>query len=247
MIPIFILSSDRLTVLEKSIQSYYDYIKMPFEIVIIDFGTTFTPTIKYLKHLEQKKVKIYWEKKISYVGSLNNFGWIIKDYFNGRPASNYVVTDPDIALDNVNGDILGVYAHLLDKLSWITTVGPMLRIDDIPDCYPPKERLVTRSLELTYHSRKVWTIQYGEKTIKYVLVHIDTTFGMRRAGACWWRHMMGARVLSPYSARHLDWYLDPEDLNPDQIYYLRYGSRRISQWNRWKKAEMKGRVVGGRR
>lgn len=245
MIPIFILSCDRLNVLERSIRSYREYIKTPFEIVIIDFGTTFTPTIKYLKYLEQKKVKIYWEKKISHVGSLNNFGGIIKDYFKDHPVSNYIVTDPDIALDNVDGDILDVYTHLLDKLPKITAVGPMLRIDDIPDCYPPKERLITRSLELTYHSRKVWNIQYKNKIIKYILVKIDTTFGMRRADACWWRHMNGARVLSPYSAKHLDWYLDPENLSPDQIYYLKYGSKRISTWNRWKKAEMKGRVIGG--
>jgi len=245
MMPIFILSSDRLKVLEQSIRSYREQIKTPFEIVIIDFGTTFMPTIQYLKNLEQKKVKIYWEKKISYVGSLNNFGWIIKDYFKSHPVSNYIVTDPDIALDNVDGDILDVYAHLLNELSWITAVGPMLRIDDIPDYYPPKERLVTRSLELTYHSRKVYTMQYREKTIRYVFVHIDTSFGMRRAGTRWWRHRMGARVLSPYSAKHLDWYLDPENLSPDQIYYLKYGSKRISQWNRWKKTEMKGRVIGG--
>lgn len=245
MIPIFILSCDRLNVLERSIRSYHDYIKTPFEIVIIDFGTTFTPTLKYLKHLEQKKVKIYWEKKISYVGCLNNFGHIIKDYFNGRPASNYIVTDPDIALDNVDGDILNVYSYLLKELPEIAAVGPMLRIDDIPDHYPPKERLVTRSLELTYYSRKVWITKYRGRIVKYVLVHIDTTFGMRRAGTPWWRHMTGARVLSPYSAKHLDWYLDPEDLSPDQVYYLRYGSKRISTWNRWKKAEMKGRVIGG--
>ena len=55
MMPIFILSSDRLKVLEQSIRSYREQIKTPFEIVIIDFGTTFMPTLKYLKYLEQKK------------------------------------------------------------------------------------------------------------------------------------------------------------------------------------------------
>lgn len=231
MIPIFIISSDRLEALKKSIQSYYDCIKTPFEIVIIDFGTSYEPTLEYLKQLENEKVKVYWNGKISYKGALNNIRGIVQDYFKDRPASNYVVTDPDIVLDNVEGDVLEVYAYLLKKLHKITVVGPMLRIDDIPDCYPLKEKLISKSLESTYRFRKAFTIQYKDKDIKYIIVNIDTTFGMRRAGEEFWRHRWGARVLSPYAAKHLDWYLDPENLTEDQKYYINHASRRISTWN----------------
>jgi len=230
MIPIFVISSDRLKFLKESIQSYYDCIKTPFEIIIIDFGTSYEPTLEYLEHLEEKKIKVYWNDKISYKGSLNLIRPIVKDYFKTHLASNYVMTDPDIVLDNVEGDVLDVYAYLLKKFHKITVAGPMLRIDDIPDCYPLKEKLISKSLESTYQRRKVLTIPYENKVIKYIIASIDTTFGMRRAGEDFWRHRWGARVLSPYSARHLEWYLDPKNLTEDQKYYINHASRRIATW-----------------
>jgi len=242
MIPIFVISSDRLKSLKESIQSYHDYIKADFKIVIIDFGTSYKPTLEYLKHLEDKGIKVYWNKKISYKGALNNIRPIIQDYFKTHPKSNYVVTDPDIALDNVEGDILSVYSHLLESLYEIATVGPMLRIDDIPDCYPLKNRLLSNSLETVYNRRRVKTILYKNKVIKYIIVKIDTTFGMRRAGADFWRNKWGARVLSPYAARHLDWYLDPKNLTEDQRYYISHASRRISTWNNVLRRDVKMRI-----
>jgi len=232
MIPIFIISSDRLKALKESIQSYYDCIKTPFEIVIIDFGTSYEPTREFLRHLQHEGKKVYWNEKISYKGSLNLIDEVIQDYFKDHPVSNYVVTDPDIALDNVEGDVLEVYAYLLERFHKITVVGPMLRIDDIPDHYPLKGRVVCRSLESRYHLRRRMTTPYKEKNIniKYIIASIDTTFGMRRAGEGFWRHRWGLRVLSPYGARHLEWYLDPKNLTEDQKYYITHASRRIATW-----------------
>lgn len=229
MIPIFIISCERLDALERSIQSYYDCIKTPFEIVIMDFGSTFVPTLKYLKILEHKGIKVYWKKKLSNKRRFNLYvDGIIQDYFKDHPKSNYVVTDPDIALDNTNGNILEVYAYLLEILPEDYIVGPMLRIDDLPNHYPLKEEVRFGGWEAFYHSRKVNIIQYKDKVVKFVLVKIDTTFAMNRAGTHWRRHRMAARVFSPYSARHLEWYLDPKDLTPDQRYYMEHASRKIS-------------------
>jgi len=233
MIPIFIITCDRLKVLKESIQSYYNCIKTPFEIVIIDFGSTYEPTLKYLKNLEHEKVKVYWKKKINHKIALNSINGNIQDYFKNHPKSNYVVTDPDIALDNVEGDILRVYAHLLENLPGINVAGPMLRIDDIPDYYPPKKRLISSSRHVGYHSREVNTIQYEDKVLRYIFAPIDTTFGMSRAGKHWARHMKAVRVLSPYSARHLDWYLDSENLTQDQKYYIEHASKKIAHWSFW--------------
>ena len=229
MIPIFIISLDRLEALKESIQSYYDCIKTPFEIIIMDFGSSYEPMLKYLKNLEHEKVKIYWKEKFGNKRRFNiHIDGVIQDYFKDHPMSNYVVTDPDIALDNVDGDILEVYAHLLGIMPEIIVAGPMLRIDDLPDHYPLKEEVRFRSFETFYHSRKVNAIQYKDKTIKYVLVKIDTTFALNRAGTHWRRHRMAARVLPPYGARHLEWYLDPKNLTPDQKYYMEHASRTIT-------------------
>jgi len=229
MIPIFIISFERLDALERSIRSYHENIKTPFEIVIMDFGSTFVPTLKYLKNLEQKGIKVYWKEKIVEKRRFNApVDGIIQDYFKTHPVSNYVVTDPDITLDNTDGDILEVFARFLKILPESYIVGPMLRIDDLPDHYPLKKQVVFEGWEAFYHSMPVNMIQYKGKPIKYVLVKIDTTFAMNRAGTHWRRHRRAVRVLPPYGAKHLEWYLDPKDLTPDQEYYMKHASRGIT-------------------
>lgn len=235
MIPIFIISCDRLKALEQSIRSYHDNIKTPFEIIIVDFGSTFIPTLKYLRNLEDKKIKVYWRERIFRKKRLHTISISIKDYFGNHPKSNYVVTDPDIALDNVNGDILEVYTYLLEKLSQINVAGPMLRIDDIPDCYPKKKEVI--NWEMRFHSKRKNTIQYKDNAIKYIFSRIDTTFGLHRIGSRFNRKKLAARVFSPYSARHLDWYLDPGNLTPDQEYYMKHASGGITNWSRWEEKE----------
>jgi len=231
MIPIFIITCDRLEVLKESIQSYYNYIKTPFEIVIVDFGSTYEPTREFLRHLEYEGKKVYWKERIRLSVELNHVNEVVQDYFKSHSKSNYVVTDPDIALDNVKGDILDAYSYLLEKVSEINVVGPMLRIDDIPDYYSKKKELISNSLHVDYHSRVVNDIQYKDKVLRYIFAPIDTTFGMNRAGMRWRRHMSAVRVLSPYLARHLDWYLNSKNLTQDQKHYIEHASRKIVHWS----------------
>lgn len=242
MIPIFIITCDRLEVLQESMESYHAYIDTPFEIVICDQGTTYPPTKEFLKKLEADGIKIYrWPeglndgKKMNLRRNDRKIEKDIQDYFEYHPKSNYVVTDPDIALDNVEHDILEVYAYFLEKMPQINTVGPMLRIDDIPDYYPAKNHLISSSLHVKFHSAKVNIIQYKDRNIKYVFAPIHTTFGMYRKETRWSGYSKSAiRVLAPYSAKHLDWYVDPESLSDDQKYYMEHGSTNAH----WSKMEL---------
>lgn len=233
MIPIFIITCDRLEVLQDMIESYKKFIKTPFEIIIVDFGSTYNPTIKYLKQLESKKVKVYWKEKIRVNTDLNRVDEAVQDYFKTHPASNYVVTDPDIALDNVEGDILDVYTMLLKAPAAVRVIGPMLRIDDIPDYNPEKEKIQLHSLHADFHAREKKEYQYDGRVVRYISAPIDTTFGMYRAGMRWTRLNNGWRVLSPYSARHLSWYLDPNNQSPDQVYYVENASKKLGNWSMW--------------
>jgi len=240
MIPIFIITCDRMEVLKRSILSYYDSIETPFEIVICDQGSTFKPMVAYLKELQADGIRIYrWKDNND--GETTNFrrddkkiGEDIKDYFITHPESNYVVTDPDILLDNVNGDILEAYAYVLKKILQVTIVGPMLRIDDIPDYYPKKIKLTTSSWHVNFHAREVHSIDYEGTQIRYVFAPIHTTFGMFRAGAKWHGNR-AIRTFAPYSAKHLDWYLDPDNLTEDQKYYMKHASTNAHWSKGWPK------------
>lgn len=234
LIPIFILTYERLTVLKKSIQSYYDYIKTPFEIVIIDFGSTYEPTVDFLRHLEYEGKKVYRTERIFKKPEKEKpIQEAIRDYFETHPRSNYVVTDPDIALDNVEGNVLEVYAHLLETFPEIPTVGPIMRIDDLPDYFPRKEGIINWERKL--NSRKVRSIQYKSKTIKFINSYLASTFRMNRAGTLWKRSKRAFRVLPPYGSKHLDWYLDPKNLTEDHKHYMEHASANISHsWGVYK-------------
>lgn len=243
MIPIFIITCNRIGVLKKSMQSYHDYIKTPFEIVICDQGSTFNPMIKFLERMESDGTIVYkWKENLN-VGRKRNLGRDniglsenIQNYFKNHPKSNYVVCDPDIVLDNVDGDIFEVYAHLLNIKPEIVAVGSVCRIDDIPDCYPLKEKLLSNN---SGHARAfLWprhTISYKGKQVKYIFDKIDTGFGMFRAGTRWQRMKKGIdaiRTFAPYSTKHLDWYICPENLSEDQRYYMQHASKN-AHWSKW--------------
>ena len=234
MIPIFIITCDRLVCLKESIASYNAYIKTPFEIVIVDFGSTYQPTIEFLKQLEAQGTKVYWKDKIGVLGEFSRANDCIQDYFTTHPESNYIVTDPDVALDNVKGDVLEVYSFLLEVNPSTCVVGPMLRIDDIPDHYPLKTALVSgiMGLHKQFHSQPKYGITYKGSVLGYITAPIDTTFGMYRAGAPWRQLQNGIRVLAPYQARHLDWYVDPDNMTTDQAYYTAHANPNIAHWGK---------------
>lgn len=245
MIPIFIITCDRLTLLKKAMHSYRTQIKTPFEIVILDQGTTYPATIKYLRRMEDAGTRVYrWEEnpnngiKRNAKRNEKSVRDAIADYFKTHPESNYIVTDPDILLDKVDYDILDVYTQLLWMLPKIAVVGPMLRIDDIPDYFPLKKQLLGGKIGLhkRFHACKVIVTYCQSKEIRYIKAPIDTTFGMYRAGTSWRRLQSGIRTFHPYGARHLDWYVNPEAMPPDQQYYMNCASAN-SHWGRWGRKE----------
>ena len=240
MIPIFIITCDRLTMLQESIQSYRDHIATPFEIVILDQGSSYPPMVEYLRELEGQGVKVYrWATPNTGIGrnKKRNEKFVaqcIQDYTKRNFCGHYVVTDPDIALDPADGNILEVYRRLLGKITTIPVVGPMLRINDIPDYYPEKDVLLSgkKGCHHGFHKKKAQTIDYGDGPIKFIKAPIDTTFGMYRNNRPWHRLQSGIRTLAPYTAHHLDWYVDPDNITPDQAYYMEHASGN-NHWSRW--------------
>lgn len=218
-IPIFVVVHDRLDCLKKSIQSYYDCIDDDFEIVFFDVESTYPETIDYLKEQEKEGIKVYWHKGNAEDSYLNVRIGII-DYFKKHNKSQYyVVTDPDIELDNVNGDILQFYIHLLNTFRSAHCVGPMLRIDDISDSYPLKEKAIHGHTKQFWHKNPL-SILYNGKQFHYQKAPIGGTFALYRRSVQFGKINPGIRTYAPYAARHLDWYLDINNLTPDQKFYM---------------------------
>jgi hypothetical protein len=153
----------------------------------------------------------------------------INAYLHEHPeVQYYIVTDPDVQLHRVWGDILDFYLYLA-RLQPKRCVGPMLHIDDIPDHYPRKHRVVSSDMA-RFWGKPGSLIEFRGRTHTVVFCDIDTTFQFAHRDLPMQFPRHGMRCLPPYSARHLDWYLKPGHLTPDQAYYEKHCSRGIAHW-----------------
>lgn len=226
-IPIFVIVHDRITVLKKSVKSFVEQINTPIEIIFHDVASTYPPCLDYLEEQRKKGHKVY-RTEINHHHTIND---TVKKYLDEHPECEYyVITDPDIELDNVNGDILEYYLYLMKKHDNKLIVGPMLRIDDIPDHYPKK------NIAVHLHKQQFWnnkpdTVEYKDNKYEIQYALIDTTFQLVHRSNNKPINRPGIRCYSPYSARHLDWYIDPKNMEPDQEYYSK-NANQIAHWGR---------------
>ena len=231
-IPIFIIVHNQFQILKKTVLSFETLIKSPIEIIFHNVASTYFETINYLKEQKEKGYRVYNT-------DINNHHTVIqsvKHYLSNNPSCEYIViTDPDIELFNVNDDILEFYIHLLNKRKK-TSVGPMLKIDDIPNEYHNKKAAIKG------HTNQFWskqrkTITFKTNTYEYIECSTDTTFHLFSSKNIpkTFPHGNSIRTLAPYSAKHLDWYTIPNNLTPCQLFYLN-NTTNISHWNNrnWK-------------
>lgn len=225
-IPIFIIVRDRLTVLQDSLGSYVSQIRTPIEIVLHDNSSTYEPMLDFQEELERNEDCTIYRTQENSLAALTK---TITHHMKSSDSPYYVVTDPDIMLDNVPGDILEFYIHLLTKYK-VKVVGPMLRIDDLPNHYPLKKRARRSHIRQFWGKEPLCTSWYGHE-YHYQYAPIDSTFGIYRKGTKWKNFNQGIRTYAPYIAKHLDWYLDPNKLTKDQQYYAEHTSKTINHWS----------------
>ena len=227
---LFIISFNRLEVLKESM-SHFKRIFAATNIYIIDKGSDYQPLIEYYKELHQDGTHVILSDPMiggpDGPGGLNDLHKEIDKYKN--KFDYYAVTDPDIALEGCDEDILTVYANFLELYPDIDIVGPMLKIDDIPEGYPAREWCYRRHVD-QFWSKKPEKIAFNNKDIYFQKAKIDSTFGLLRSTKSFTRLLDGIRVYNPYEAKHLDWYIIPDDMTPDQKNYMDKSNKLISNW-----------------
>jgi hypothetical protein len=227
-IPIFIIVHDRLNFLRKCINSL-KYIKSKYKIILYDVASTYKPTLEFLEKMKNKGIAVYRSE----VNNYKTVGSIIKKYLIEHPQCKYyVLTDHDIELDNVRSDILEYYIWLLNKYN-VTKVGCSLRLNDIPDSYPKKNKGGHGNKGVIDWESKFWlnpvkaTWKNRSNTIYFN--QLDTTFSLYHRDYINPVSSNAIRTDSPYSARHLDWYVNKDNITEDHIYYNK--NNNASHWN----------------
>lgn len=240
MVPVFIIVHNQLESLKKSLKSYESYINSPKQFIFHNANSKYQPTLDFLDSRERQGDIVYHSSNGRGVPHRPAFGHkkmpgpdivdTIQDYISTRPSIEYIIlTDPDVELYNTHINLIETYIYLLNKYN-VYAVGPSLIIDDIPDFYP-KKHLVYKEQGRFHKSPRISENFMGCE-FEITKAAIDTTFQIIRAKNIDrnFPHYNCIRVFEPYSAKHLDWYIDPNNMTDCQAYCSNNASK-VSHWN----------------
>jgi hypothetical protein len=210
-IPVIINNFNRLSFLQKQIE-WFEKVGMS-NIYIIDNSSTYKPLIDFYK--TTKHVVYRLDKNIGHDALWKT---ILFQKFRNE---YYVYTDPDILpVEECPIDAIEYFYSLLNKYPDINKVGFGLKIDDLPDCYPLKQKVIK------------WESQFWTNPIEphVYSAPIDTTFALYRPGAKGGSDLKALRTGDVYSARHLSWYINTDSLSEEDLYYMKHAGS-SSSWN----------------
>lgn len=212
MLPVFVIVRDRFEQLRQTVDRLEK--AEGIDIILVDNQTTYGPTVEYLKNSPHQVVHL----NDNYAHHAPwTCGLVPSD-------SYYVVTDPDVKLvDQCPTDWVLYFQELLEMFPNFLKVGVSLQIDNLPDHYNFKQSVIA-------HETQFWQNQICQhKNVPIYNAPIDTTLAMYRPGRPF---NLGPALRTgwPYSAEHLAWYVDSENLTEDEVYYRTHANRQIASW-----------------
>lgn len=206
--PIIIISFNQLFYLRKLIDFLHSWGYT--NIVIIDNNSTYKPLIQYFDEIKGKVVLHKLKKNYGHM-----VFWERKEFIRLYGRNYYVITDPDIIPDEqCPSNFLSYFKEILDKNPQVTKVGFSLKVNDIPDTNPLKEKIIK-------WENKFW--ERRDSGDNYI-ADIDTTFALYRPND--FQNLeenfyKAIRTKEPYIAKHGGWYIDVNNLMPEQKNYMR--------------------------
>ena len=209
-IPIIINAFNRLTCLKELVLFLQ---KLPNPVIILDNKSTYEPLLEYYKTLPYEIVYLP-----------QNFGhealWKSGQGSRFR-GGRYVYTDPDVVpVEECPLDLIPHMVDIMNRYPQHLKLGMGLKIDDLPDHFPHKASVIS------------WEGQFWKTLVEPGLykADIDTTFALHdpKQKQAWARSI---RTGPPYIARHTTWYLDPNNLPEDEIFY-KTSIQTITHWSK---------------
>jgi hypothetical protein len=175
-------------------------------IYILDNNSSYPLSLEYYKKTKHKVIQL--NENVGHLAIWESGVWekMFKNSF-------YVYTDPDIApIYECPADFMNYFRFLLYKYKSIDKVGFGLKIDDLPDHYAQKAKVIS------------WEKQHFDTVVKQNLYEapIDTTFALYRQGKKGDWRLNAYRTGGKLMARHLPWYEDSVNPREEVIYYIKH-------------------------
>lgn len=203
-IPIIINNYNRLTCLKNLINSLEQ--RGYSNIQIIDNKSSYPPLLEFYKQTSYKVYQL--NKNLGFKALWKSKLWY-RFLFN-----YYVYTDADIDLvEECPDNFLEYFYSFLKKYPMAHKIGFSLKIDDLPDHYALKQKVID------------WERQFYNKTQEenIFIAPIDTTFALYRPFSRRGRRDgsdLMFRTGYPYQSRHMPWYVDSDNLPEEERFYV---------------------------
>lgn len=211
-VPVFINVRDRLNCLQ-SLLSWLENAGHK-NIILLDNASSYPPLLAFLASCSHRVIRLgenlghtaLWQ--IPEVKGIINGNW-------------YVYTDPDVIPDeNCPNDLVGYLYNVLLNHPLYVKAGTGLRIDDLPDHYHLKEKVI--DWEKNFYKDEIGVDLFS--------ADIDTTFALYRPGI---QYCYGPAVRTGggYQARHMPWYTNSSELDAEEAYYRNNALSAVTTWN----------------
>jgi hypothetical protein len=212
IVPIFINNRNRLSTTRGLIE-YLQNVPDALPI-IVDNASTYPPLLEWYDHCHVEVV--YAERNLG-----PRAPWLLRHFMMTR-YPYYVVTDSDLSLMNVPGDVLDMLRSGLEQYPDLVKAGLSLETCDLP-----------QHLQSTLMIQK-WEDQFWKKRIeaRWWKADVDTTFALYRRGAEWPGIRPALRSDRPYTARHVPWYRIESE---EERYYEEHADPKWATWANWDK------------
>lgn len=188
-------------------------------IIILDNDSTYPPLLDFYSETSHRVV--YLRKNLGYMALWKS------DFFKEVENTYYVYTDPDVVpVEDCPQNFLAHLQGLLKKYPKYEKIGLGLKIDDLPDFYANKEKVIA------------WESGFWKKELEPGVfdAHVDTTLALYRPFAQGNAEECPAmRTGGIYMARHLPWYADTKNPSEEDVYYTNLISPGITMWSKLNK------------
>lgn len=183
-------------------------------ITILDNDSTYPPLLEYYSTTAHRVVKL--GENVGHLALWKS------DLYNEIKSKFYIYTDPDVvpAVDCPN-DLVTTLLAGLKKYNSIDKIGVGLKIDDLPDHYDSKKKVMEWESQF-------WKVQVDPGIFN---AGVDTTFALYRPytnGAIW--VAPAYRTGPPYVAHHMPWYENSEFPGEENLYYAQNVRQGASHW-----------------
>ncbi len=218
-IPVIIINFNQLFYLKQLIDFL---IKREFKnIVIIDNASTYQPLLDYYTEIQD----VVTVEKMN-TNSGHDVFFKNKDLQRKYGKGFYFLTDSDIVPnDNLPKDFETVMLNYLFKYyKKINKIGFAIDTQDIPDYYPLKEKVQA-------WEKRFWEDEL-EKNVYFAF--IDTTFALYKPKYPktifnLFKFMTAIRMAGDFTCKHGGWYLNPNALTEENLFYIKTANQ-SSSW-----------------